>query len=211
MSRDILLFGMGSSDHQYGLSRWADVTPNLHWIQPDPRRLQLERWLWEKLTALPRGASVMDVGQHETPRRWVGDGYFVFGLAKESDVVGDLTALPMANDSLDVVVCTEVLEHCANPFKACQEIRRVLKPRGVLYASCPFAWPDHHSDDYPDYWRFTEQGWELLLADFSEVKIEAHEWSEEGAMLYDLLRRFECMGLHGQTSMTTGFQVEAVK
>ncbi len=43
----------------------------------------------------------------------------------------DAHTLPLDNNSFDVVVCTEVLEHVEDPERVLQEIKRVLKPEGV--------------------------------------------------------------------------------
>lgn len=44
---------------------------------------------------------------------------------------GELTALPMADASVDAAVCTLVLHHLAEPGTALREMRRVLKPGGI--------------------------------------------------------------------------------
>jgi SAM-dependent methyltransferase len=209
MSRDVLLYNSGSSDKQAALMAWAKDTPGLHTLyHPDYHRLQLERWIWGRREEL--GHTKMDVGQSETPRRWMGDGYFTFGLYN-SDVIGDLLDIPLKPDSVDGVIMTEVLEHCTDPLRAVSEVHRVMRPGGLLLVTSPFIWPDHRTLEYPDYWRFTEQAWELLLKDFSDVKIEAVEWTEEGAQLWSLLRRFECFGYETNVKAATGYLVEAVR
>lgn len=69
----------------------------------------------------------------------------------------------------DVVLCTEVLEHTLNPFSAIQEIRRILKPAGILLMSTPFDFRIH--GPLPDCWRFTEHGIRALLSEFQTVDI----------------------------------------
>lgn len=73
----------------------------------------------------------------------------------------------------DIVVCTEVLEHVLNPFAAISEIRRVLKPGGLLLASSPFNFRIH--GPLPDCWRFTEHGWRALLTEFEKVEVATTE------------------------------------
>lgn len=53
------------------------------------------------------------------------------------DVVGRVEDLPFENDSFDSVVCTQVFEHVANPFKAASEIYRVLKKGGHCLITVP--------------------------------------------------------------------------
>ena len=70
----------------------------------------------------------------------------------------DITNMPeITDESLDAIVCTEVLEHCADLYSAVKEMYRVLKPGGLLLAAAPFVWPDHHTDEYPDFWRITRR------------------------------------------------------
>jgi ubiquinone/menaquinone biosynthesis C-methylase UbiE len=52
-------------------------------------------------------------------------------------VEGDIEAMPFPDDSFGTVVCTEVLEHVPYPKTALSEIRRVLRPGGVLIGSVP--------------------------------------------------------------------------
>ncbi len=43
----------------------------------------------------------------------------------------DAHKLPFKNESFDLVICTEVLEHVENPEKVLTEIKRVLTPKGI--------------------------------------------------------------------------------
>lgn len=43
----------------------------------------------------------------------------------------DAHRLPFRENSFDLVICTEVLEHVTNPRQVLREIKRVLKPAGV--------------------------------------------------------------------------------
>jgi ubiquinone/menaquinone biosynthesis C-methylase UbiE len=49
----------------------------------------------------------------------------------------DIHNLPFDDESFDCVVCTEVLEHVYSPYKALDEIHRILKPKGSLILSVP--------------------------------------------------------------------------
>lgn len=71
------------------------------------------------------------------------------------------------------VVCTEVLEHTLQPFKATDEIWRILKPGGMAFISAPFNFRIH--GPLPDCWRFTEHGLRALFKDFEIVALQSIE------------------------------------
>lgn len=73
----------------------------------------------------------------------------------------------------DYIVCTEVLEHTLQPFQAVDELERMLKPGGLVFASAPFNFRIH--GPLPDCWRFTEHGWRTLFRRFEIVELAALE------------------------------------
>lgn len=52
-------------------------------------------------------------------------------------VTGDLRALPFTDDTFELVVCFEVIEHFEDPFTVMDELVRVLSPGGLLLISSP--------------------------------------------------------------------------
>ena len=96
--------------------------------------------------ALVRGADVVscDMALAElesiknTAPLLIDDGLFGAELV-QAIVQGDGTALPFAADSFDKVIASEVLEHMVDDDAAFAELRRVLKPGGVLAVTVP-AW-----------------------------------------------------------------------
>lgn len=99
-----------------------------------------------------------------------------------ADIIGDICERNdgIDDDSFDIVVCTEVLEHVSNPFAAITEIRRILKPAGIAYFSAPFDFRIH--GPLPDSRRFSEHGWRHLLTDFSSVDIRILETPDRDLM-----------------------------
>ena len=73
------------------------------------------------------------------------------------------------NDTFDLIICSEVLEHTNNPFHAVNELRRILKPKGLVCVSTPFNFRIH--GPLPDNWRFTIHGLKVLFSNFEDVKI----------------------------------------
>ena len=88
------------------------------------------------------------------------------------DVLGSVEDMNMFEDGkFDVVLLMEVLEHVQNPFLAAKEIRRVLKPGGVLIGSTPFILGIH--DAPHDYYRFTKYGLAHIFRDMEKVEVTA--------------------------------------
>ena len=100
----------------------------------------------------------------------------------DADVIGDICVpnAALADQSFDLVICTEVLEHVANPFQAVAEIFRVLKPGGQAFFSAPFNFRIH--GPLPDNWRFSEHGWRQLLTTFESVHIDTLETADRFLM-----------------------------
>ena len=85
------------------------------------------------------------------------------------DYVADISQnIPLPDDSVDVILTQEVLEHVANPLVAMREISRVLRPGGTLYLQVPFIIGYHPGPN--DYWRFTREGI-VQLAESSGLRL----------------------------------------
>lgn len=89
----------------------------------------------------------------------------------------NVTCLGIRTRGLDGVICSKVLEHVADVRASLQEIARVLKPGGRLLITCPFLYPIHGPQDF---WRFTPQAFEYLLADnFRIERIHKAQWEPD--------------------------------
>jgi SAM-dependent methyltransferase len=75
---------------------------------------------------------------------------------KYVDIVAQAENVPCENESFDVIVTQETLEHVRDPFKAMVEIKRLLKKDGKAYIQLPFTIGYHPGPT--DFWRFTREG-----------------------------------------------------
>ena len=90
------------------------------------------------------------------------------------DRIEDVHALSFEDDSVGTIICLETLEHVRDPLRAVLEMHRVLRPGGVLAISSLMFFPIHA---HPwDFWRFTPEGFELLLEPFESRLVVAQGW-----------------------------------
>jgi SAM-dependent methyltransferase len=149
-------------------------------------RTMLDLQLWTILAGIrPRLArmqgKLLDVGCGEMPfRRFVPRNVLYmgvdvpaaidFGMGHHPEVTSfDGLSLPVADGSFDHILCTEVLEHAAEPDMLVAEMFRVLRPGGTLTLTVPFSARVHHAPH--DYHRFTPYRLETLFARFDAVEI----------------------------------------
>jgi SAM-dependent methyltransferase len=148
---------------------------------------------------------LLDVGCGRMPyRRYLLDNKFVTGytgLDIESalvyeegtrpDYTWDGKTMPFADNSFDSLMATEVLEHCPDPQAIIQEMKRVLKPGGILFFTVPFLWNLHEVpyDEYrytpfalkriftacglPSVELFAHGGWDMAMAQMLGMWITA--------------------------------------
>jgi SAM-dependent methyltransferase len=94
-------------------------------------------------------------------RRYVGVD---FRAGPGVDCVASVEALPQHDASAGTVIAFSTFEHVQRFWLGFEEVYRVLRPDGVFLVSCPFYF---HQHGYPsDYWRFTPQAFEFLLAKY---------------------------------------------
>lgn len=84
-----------------------------------------------------------------------------FSYLKEIDknkmlpVLGKAEFLPFKESSLDVIICSDVLEHVLYPEMAIIEFHRVLKNKGKLYIVVPWKEDLTSYEIYKDIYEFT--------------------------------------------------------
>ena len=113
---------------------------------------------------------ILDVGCGSKPYKKLlsSEDYIGIDIATSThnscafDKVFDGVNIPYEDQFFDNVICTEVLEHAADPVRLMSEIKRVLKPGGHALITVPMV-IEHHEIPY-DRRRFTVYGLQDLVA-----------------------------------------------
>ena len=144
--------------------------------------------------ATPPGASVLDLGAGNAPYRelfahtvyrtneWTESEHIG---AAQADIIGPADALPVPGASFDLVICTQVLEHVAEPLTVLSECFRVLAPGGRLGLTVPLLWEPHEVPH--DYFRFTEHGLAHLLSKAGFVELDIRPRSDGFSAIAQLM------------------------
>ena len=126
---------------------------------------------------------IVEVGSHQRPgreelvnlrpffadRRYVGIDMLP---GPGVDRVENVENLTFDSASAGTVIALNTFEHVRCLWSGISEIKRILRPDGVLIASTPFYF---HIHSYPsDYWRLTPEAWDSLLEKEFPQRILGH-------------------------------------
>ena len=156
-------------------SRFAD--PELFYI--DKLLNQIKFTKNRQMAALDAGAGNQNKKPYLTDKGYLYESCDFENIFDDSSKLAlthvcTLDSLPMKNNTYDLVICVQVLEHLSRPEKSISEMHRVLKPGGLIFLSTNFLYPRHGSPY--DYFRFTEFGLKYIFdkCGFQLVLIESH-------------------------------------
>ena len=115
-------------------------------------------WIEQALKKIPPGLTILDAGAGESQfkkfcdhLKYISQDFGEYhgggetGLQMEKwdnsklDIISDITSIPLPDNSVDAILCTEVLEHVPDPLAAIKEFSRLVKPGGYLLITAPFA------------------------------------------------------------------------
>ena len=120
----------------------------------------------EFLTFNKSDQCILEIGPNENTKYRFSDNTSIETVdindALNPTYIADLTqpnVIP--KNKYDIVICSEVIEHCSSPKCMLREIYNLLKPTGLIYLTTPFQFRIH--GPLPDYWRITEYGIKMLL------------------------------------------------
>ena len=143
----------------------------------DFNQLSRDKWVQGKAAAIQKGSRVLDVGAGTCPYRKLFshceyysqdfkkyDGVKLGGTCSYGniDIVSSIEDIPVEDESFDVILCTEVLEHVPEPMLAIKEMARILKPGGHIFITAPLG-SGLHQLPYHYYGGFTPQWYKCFF------------------------------------------------
>jgi SAM-dependent methyltransferase/uncharacterized protein YbaR (Trm112 family) len=88
-------------------------------------------------------------------------------LGPRTQLICDAHDIPFRDETFDGVILQAVLEHVVDPARCIEEVYRVLRPGGLVYADTPFMQQVHGREF--DFTRFTRLGHRRLFRRFREL------------------------------------------
>ena len=158
------------------------------------RRHFIDEFYARHMARLSSGSQVLDLGGERVHKRGRFNierydfrvVYANLSTAKRPDVQADAAHLPLEDDCIDVVLCSELLEHVPDPFRVLVETRRVLRTDGIILISVPFLHRIH--GDPHDYGRYTDLFWSENLTNAGFVDVEIEKQGLFWSVIVDMLR-----------------------
>jgi len=111
--------------------------------------------------------------------------YLNIDPATNPDYCCSAEAIPVADETYDIALMTEVLEHLENPERVIAEVYRVLKKEGHVVATMPFLYPIHA--DPLDFQRWTPAKIKLEFENAGLIIEKIEPVGSVFGVLYDLL------------------------
>jgi SAM-dependent methyltransferase len=162
LQRDVTGRSFGSRVHQFILGKNPIAASNC------AKFIELLKESSERPIVLVIGGGTIGLGADELYRNssieLVGTDVYA---SPYTALVADAHKLPFENGMFDGVWVQAVLEHVLEPATIVEEIHRVLRREGLVYAETPFM-QQVHERAY-DFSRFTQSGHRWLFKRFSEI------------------------------------------
>lgn len=139
-------------------------------VRTNAERFGIDQFLRSVSSSVSPTDRVLDAGAGGCEYR----AYFAHARYESTDITGkynrsgehhtfisELHDIPIRDNSYDVIVNTQVLEHVEYPQKVINEFYRILRPNGRLFLTTPQSWGIHMAPYH--FFNFTRYGLESLF------------------------------------------------
>lgn len=168
-------------------------------------RLEIDKWCYRLWRTLEPNKNVLEVGcgGRSNTMLMFSDSHNFYptnNIINEDWVLKESTLLDVENmreanivkviPQFDLIICSQVMEHCKHPALALYNIYSHLTDGGILLLTTPLKYRIHEFDKDDgqttevgvlDYWRFTPNGYRLL---FTEAGFEEFYIGQIGEELF---------------------------
>lgn len=118
--------------------------------------------------------------------------------------------VPAEDDSYDIIVTWSAFEHISDPVTVCREMRRILRPHGVVFLQLwPFYFSERGShlwDWFPEAFHHLQHDQEEVLALMRDSGVHDDSFTRYMADEFVHLNRLTLEGLH-RSLLAGGFRV----
>jgi SAM-dependent methyltransferase len=140
-----------------------------------------KKFIDEKMKEISQAKKILDVGGGKRFTKWLAEYEDLFKNSNYltmdcddslgADIVCDIHNISLADNSIDAVICSSVLEHVEDPLNVVTEIHRILKKDAKAFFYVPSTYPYHaRKGHYPDYWRIFDDTIDVLFKKFTKVE-----------------------------------------
>lgn len=149
---------------------WSHHDYIRHWMYEDIFGILKDIAVVAKLDLLervPEHFDVLEFGAREPTTSIMRMLVSLFGMGRLSLNVTDYPKDDLENlsgradNSFNITIADQVLEHVHRPWVAAEELWRITKPGGLCIVTTPFMYPLHFCPT--DCWRISPQGYETIF------------------------------------------------
>ena len=104
-------------------------------------------------------------------------------------ITGDTSQIPLGDNSIDVVVSFETIEHHDEHEEMMNEIKRVLKPNGILIVSTPdklyYSDQRNFNNQFHIKELYKQEFTDLLAKNFTKIQLLTQQYSNGNSIIKD--------------------------
>jgi len=145
-----------------------------------------DNWIKKEAAKIPNGQKILDVGAGSSPYRFffkhceyitqdfcqLNPKQLRFGIGYTAiDIISEAHKIPLPDNSIDVIILTEVLEHVPFPIEVIKEASRLLRKNGKILITAPLG-SGLHQQPFHFYGGYTPFWYDKFLSEFHFSKIE---------------------------------------
>ncbi len=148
--------------------------------------VERDKWIQKQSKFVVKNSCVLDIGAGSSPYRkyfthckYVTQDFcqletkqlrFKNGYSS-IDIVSNADNIPLPDESYDIILLTEVLEHVPNPIDVLKEATRILKRNGFIIITAPLG-SGLHQQPFHFYGGYTPFWYQKFLKEFDYENIE---------------------------------------